>query len=94
MSFAAQDVEAYLSSQPRRIAAAYAPNDEHAGMPFELDYYANPTRGAVSAWKNEMAPMSWAHWLTFDGLSPAALIKTPTLMVHGPDSWFKTHLSA
>jgi len=85
MSFAAQDVEAYLRSQPRTSAAAYAANDEHAGMRFELDYYANATRGAVPAWKNEMAPMSWFHWLSFDGLSPAASIKTPTLMVHGPD---------
>ncbi|MBV9180217.1 MAG: hypothetical protein JO356_02810, partial [Acidobacteria bacterium] len=84
MGFAADDVEAYLRSQPRRSAPAYRPNDEHAGMHFELHYYANPTRGAVPEWKNEMAPMSWAHWLTFDGLSPAASITTPTLMVHGP----------
>jgi uncharacterized protein len=85
MDFAAQDVEAYFRSQPRATAPAYRPNDEHAGMHFELDYYANPARGALTEWKNEMAPMSWAHWLTFDGLSPATSITTPTLMVHGPD---------
>ena len=84
MGFAAQDVESYLRPQPRSLAPAYSPGDEHAGMHFELDYYANPSRGAVPAWKNEMAPMSWAHWLTFDGLSAAASIRTPTLMVHGP----------
>ncbi len=32
----------------------------------ELDYYANPRRGAVPEWKNEMAERSWLFWLTFD----------------------------
>jgi hypothetical protein len=50
---------------------------------FELDYYANSFRGAVASWKNEMAPMSWLHWLTFDGLSIAASNNVPSLMVHG-----------
>jgi hypothetical protein len=84
MNFAAQDVEAYLRSEPRTPAPAYRPHDEHAGMHLELNYYADPTRGAIPQWKNEMAPMSWTHWLTFDGLSPAASITTPTLMIHGP----------
>jgi hypothetical protein len=52
-------------------------------MHFELDYYANPARGAVPAWKNEMAPMSWAHWLSFDGLSVAASNDVPSVMIHG-----------
>jgi uncharacterized protein len=30
-----------------------------------------------------MAPMSWAHWPTFDGLSVAAANSAPSLMVHG-----------
>lgn len=84
MEFARQDLEAYIQRRPRAPAPAYAPGDERAGMYFELDYYANPTRGAVPAWKNEMAPMTWAYWLTLDGMSPAARVGVPTLMVHGP----------
>jgi fermentation-respiration switch protein FrsA (DUF1100 family) len=84
IGFARQDAEAFLRSKQRANAPAYAPGDEHAGMHFELDYYGNPTRGAIAAWKNEMAPMSWAHWLTFDGLSIAASNSVPSLMVHGP----------
>jgi fermentation-respiration switch protein FrsA (DUF1100 family) len=61
---------------------AYKPGDETAGMFFELDYYANPSRGAVPEWRNEMATMSWAAWLLFDGLSAAERVDTPALFVH------------
>ena len=81
---ARQDTAAFLRSEPRSHAAAYRPGDEHAGMHFELDYYANSARGAIAPWKNEMAPMTWAHWLTFDGLSIAASNNLPSVMVHGP----------
>ncbi|MGH9203275.1 MAG: alpha/beta hydrolase, partial [Vicinamibacterales bacterium] len=64
-------------------APAYRVGDERAGMWFELDYYANPQRGAVPAWKNEMAEMSWAYWLTFDGLRAAREVSVPTVMLHG-----------
>jgi hypothetical protein len=62
---------------------AYDPNDDRAGMFFELDYYGNPQRGVVAEWKNEMAEMTWASWLAFDGLRAAAEVSVPTLMVHG-----------
>ena len=84
LRLADEDVEAFLQSRPRANAPAYAPGNERAGMHFELDYYANPARGAVPAWKNEMAPMTWAHWLNFDGLSIATANRLPSLMVHGP----------
>ena len=61
---------------------AYAAGDERAGMFLEMDYYADPDRGAVPQWRNEMSEMTWAHWLTFDGLSPAARVATPSLFVH------------
>ena len=64
---------------------AYAAGDERAGMFFELDYYASPSRGAVPAWRNEMAELSWLYWLGFDGLSAAAGVSVPTLLVHGDD---------
>jgi fermentation-respiration switch protein FrsA (DUF1100 family) len=62
---------------------AYRVGDERAGMWFELDYYADPRRGVVPEWKNEMAEMSWLYWLTFDGLRAARDVSVPTVMVHG-----------
>ena len=53
-----------------------------AAMFFELDYYANPARGAVPAWKNEMATLSWRYWFMFDGLRAAEHVRTPALFVH------------
>ena len=38
-----------------RMVPAYAAGDERAGMSFEMDYYANPARGAVKEWSNQMA---------------------------------------
>jgi len=84
MALAGEDAAAFRCSKPRATAPAYAPGDERAGMHFELDYYANPARGAIQAWKNEMAPMSWTHWLTFDGISIAGSNSISSLMIHGP----------
>lgn len=75
-------VEDYVGSRTVTMVPAYRAGDERAGMFFELDYYANPQRGAVPAWKNEMAEMSWQYWLTFDGLRAAREVTTPTVMVH------------
>jgi len=75
----------FMASGEVRMVPAYRPGDETAGMFFELDYYAKAQRGAVPAWRNEMAALSWLYWLTFDGLSAADRVSTPTLMVHGDD---------
>lgn len=75
--------ERYLATGEVTMVPAYDPDDERAGMAFRLDYYGDPDRGAVPAWRNEMAEMSWRPWLTFDGLSAAAAVSTPTLFVHG-----------
>lgn len=72
----------YRRSGKLRMAPAYAAGDERAGMSFEMDYYANSKRGAVKEWSNEMAEPSWLHWLSFDGLSAAPSVRTPTLLVH------------
>jgi len=74
------------------MVPAYKPGDEFAGMFFELDYYGNPKRGAIPTWKNEMATMSWLHWLTFDGLQAAPRVKTPTLFVHSDRCVFPDHV--
>jgi hypothetical protein len=64
------------------VIPAYRPGDEDAGMFRELGYYANPDRGVLSAWKNEMATMSWFYWLTFDGRRAVSQICVPTFFVH------------
>jgi fermentation-respiration switch protein FrsA (DUF1100 family) len=68
-----------------RTVPAYADGDERAGMFVPLPYYGEPGRGAVPTWRNEMAELSWLYWLTFDGLSGAADVTTPTLFVHSDD---------
>jgi fermentation-respiration switch protein FrsA (DUF1100 family) len=83
---AAEAAERYVRTGEVTMAPAYRAGDERAGMHFELDYYANPSRGAISAWRNEMAEMSWQHWLLFDGLSAAGAVAVPTILVHADDA--------
>ncbi len=74
------------------LAPAYADGDERAGMHFRLDYYARPDRGAVPAWKNEMAEMTWFYWFAFDGLSAADRVSIPSLFVHADGCVFPEHV--
>jgi fermentation-respiration switch protein FrsA (DUF1100 family) len=73
------------------MAPAYKEGDDRAGMHFRLDYYGLSSRGAVPAWSNEMAEMTWMYWLSFDGLSSASAISTPSLFVHSDDCAFLEH---
>jgi fermentation-respiration switch protein FrsA (DUF1100 family) len=82
---AREAVERYIKSGEVTIVPAYEAGDDRAGMFFPLDYYANTDRGAIHAWKNQMAEMSWLYWLTYDGLSAADEIITPVLFVHGDE---------
>jgi hypothetical protein len=84
-------LEAYTESGAVALVPAYEPDNDRAGMFFELDYYANPRRGAIPAWKNEMAEMSWLFWLTFDGLRAAREVRVPTVMIHGDDCVLPDH---
>ena len=74
------------------MVPAYKDGDDRAGMYFPLDYYARSDRGAIAAWKNEMAEMTWTYWLTFDGLSAAPRVATPTLFVHSDGCVFPDHV--
>jgi hypothetical protein len=76
-------LERYLTDGTVVTVKAYDPDDERAGMPMPLSYYAFPDRGAVPAWANEMAEMSWRPWLTFDGLAAGATATVPAHFVHG-----------
>jgi uncharacterized protein len=81
-------IERYATSGAIDLVPAYKVGDPTAAMSFELDYYGNPDRGAVSAWKNQMATLSWWYWLWFDGLRAANHVSTPTLFVHSDGSVF------
>ncbi|PZF82672.1 alpha/beta hydrolase [Jiangella anatolica] len=71
---------------------AYEPGNDRAGMFFEMDYYANPSRGALPSWRNEMAEASWLPWLTFDAKSTADVVAAPTLFVHSDGCVFPSHI--
>jgi uncharacterized protein len=49
-------------------------------------YYNTPTRGALPMWKNRYAVLGWNEWLDFDGITPAAKITQPLLVVHSDES--------
>jgi uncharacterized protein len=80
---AADALAAYQQTGEVRTVPAYEAGNERAGMFFDLDYYGSSKRGAVESWVNEMAELSWAYWLTFDGLSAAPRVRVPSLFVHG-----------
>lgn len=63
-------------------APAVGAGDPHAAMPFDIDFYQDPQRGAVPAWPNQFAVIDWPGWLTYDAISLAAHIRQPTLVVH------------
>jgi hypothetical protein len=82
---AADATEVFLMSGEIHRVPAYDEGNQRAGMFNHMDYYADPTRGRVGAWHNEMTEMTWAYWLTFDGISPAERLRIPTLFVHGDE---------
>ncbi|GAA0429694.1 membrane protein [Actinoplanes capillaceus] len=60
--------------------------DPGAAMPYDIDFYLNPARGAIPAWPNRFAVMAWADWLTYDAIALAPKIIQPTLLVHSEDA--------
>lgn len=75
-----------LDGKEPRLVPAYAPGDDRAGMAMEMDYYANPDRGAVPTWRNEMSELSWGHWLTYDAFASLPGVRVPSLFVHSQDA--------
>jgi fermentation-respiration switch protein FrsA (DUF1100 family) len=89
----AERIKAGLESRARFDATGeveYVPvvsaTDERAAMPYDIDFYLNPARGAIPAWPNRFAVMSWADWLTYDAVALAPRIDRPTLLVHSEDA--------
>ncbi|WAZ19453.1 alpha/beta fold hydrolase [Streptomyces cinnabarinus] len=60
--------------------------DERAAMPYDIDFYLNPERGAVPSWPNRFAVMAWEDWLTYDSIALAPRITRPTQLVHSVDA--------
>jgi fermentation-respiration switch protein FrsA (DUF1100 family) len=85
-------IDRYLKTGEVIMAPAYRDGDDRAGMHFILDYYAAASRGAVPAWRNEMAEMTWHYWLTYDGLAAADRVATPALFVHADGCVFPEHV--
>jgi uncharacterized protein len=80
---AREALEQYLTAERMPMVPAYEEGNDAAGMFIHMDYYSNPSRGKVPAWRNEMSEITWAYWLTFDGLRAAEQLSIPTLFVHG-----------
>jgi fermentation-respiration switch protein FrsA (DUF1100 family) len=87
-------VDRYARTGEVALVPAYQDGNERAGMHFRLDYYAAADRGALAAWKNEMAELSWFYWLSFDGLAAADRVSTPSLFVHSDGCVFPDHVRA
>jgi fermentation-respiration switch protein FrsA (DUF1100 family) len=87
-------IDRYLGDGEVVTVPAYEVDNDRAGMFFELDYYANPERGAIPAWRNEMAELSWIPWLTFDGLAAGGSVDVPTLLVHSDGCVFPEHVES
>jgi hypothetical protein len=92
MSRAKEATERFIATGEVVMAPAYEDGNDRAGMFFPVDYYAQPSRGAIPAWRNQMAEMSWAYWLTFNGLSAADDVTTPTTFVHGDGCVLPDHV--
>ncbi|HWR25613.1 MAG TPA: alpha/beta hydrolase [Methanosarcina sp.] len=66
---------------------AYDPKDPNAAMFFEIDYYADPKRGAIPQWKNQFAVASWSEWLQLNAIDGIAeKITVPSLFIHSDNS--------
>jgi hypothetical protein len=61
-------------------------DDPRAAMPMAIDFYRDPSRGAVPGWPNRFAVMAWPEWLRFDPIALAPQVQVPTLAVHSEDA--------
>ena len=88
LEWASNALRTYVRTGTVEMVPAYEAGNERAGMFFEAPYYGLASRGAVPAWKNEMATLSWFPFLSFDGLSAASRVDKPVLMVHSEECVF------
>jgi fermentation-respiration switch protein FrsA (DUF1100 family) len=81
----AREAKARYEQTGEAVFAAGASNsDTNAAMFFPgdfLDYYLNPNRGGIAEWGNRFNVMSWEPWLTYDGISAAADVRVPIVII-------------
>ncbi len=77
---------AYTEKGVETLVEAYNPDNPEAAMFFPVDYYANPDRGNIPAWKNSFAVQGWQEWLELNTVDLAQQVKQPTLLVHSEES--------
>jgi hypothetical protein len=65
---------------------AVGAGDPLAAMPFDVDFYQDPARGAVPAWGNRFAVMAWPGWLAYDPIALAPQVRQPVLLVHSEEA--------
>lgn len=73
---------------------AYDPDDPEAAMFFPVDYYGNPTRGAVPTWENNFAVASWEEWVTLNTIEMARDIDIPVRIVYGTETYLPDNVRA
>jgi fermentation-respiration switch protein FrsA (DUF1100 family) len=73
-------VPAYSETDP--TAVNYTPVEG------AYDYYLNPARAAIPAYRNEAAVMGLEQFLELDPISQAPAITVPTMVVHSDESAF------
>ncbi|MFD4138594.1 alpha/beta hydrolase [Streptomyces sp. NPDC058572] len=76
----------YESGEAAQFVPAVSTTDPEAAMFGPFDYYLDDRRGAVPAWDNRFAVMSWPQWLAFDPHPAAARITAPTVIVHSQEA--------
>lgn len=80
----------FAESKETVYVPAYSASDDRAAMylPYpNMDYYGKPERGAVPAWTNQFAEMSWIDWLCVDSVNAVApKINIPSLFVHSDNA--------
>ncbi|WP_426975404.1 alpha/beta hydrolase [Pseudarthrobacter sp. O4] len=80
----------YAETGEQTLITVYSETDPEAAnyLPYEgvFDYYDNTARGAVPEYTNKLDVASWENWLSFDALSEASKVTTPTIVVHSDES--------
>ncbi len=78
--------ETYSQTKVNELVPACSITNKDAAMFGPFEYYLNPTRGAIPAWTNQFAVMSWPEWLQFDPIQQGDQISVPTLLIHSENA--------